>query len=236
MWDAAKAYLDRGGRLMVFGGNGFYWRIAYHAELPGVIEVRRSGPAIRTWETDPGEAFQSFDGQRGGLWRAIGRAPQSIAGVGFVAEGFDLGTYYVRRKDSFDPRAAFIFAGVGADELIGNFGLQGGGAAGVEIDRADHRLGTPSHALILASSEGHSESMRLVNEEISIMIPNVTAPGNAKISADMVFFETPNGGAVFNTGSIAWAGSLSHNGYANNVATITGNVLRRFLDPASLVR
>lgn len=48
----------------------------------------------------------------------------------------------------------------------------------------------------------------------------------------MVFFETPNGGAVFNTGSIAWAGSLSHNGYANNLSTITRNVLRRFRDPS----
>ena len=46
----------------------------------------------------------------------------------------------------------------------------------------------------------------------------------------MVFFETPNGGAVFSTGSIAWAGALSHNSYDNNVARITGNVLRRFID------
>jgi N,N-dimethylformamidase len=45
----------------------------------------------------------------------------------------------------------------------------------------------------------------------------------------MVFFTAPNGGAVFSTGSIAWAGSLSHNGYENNVARITTNVLRRFL-------
>ena len=50
----------------------------------------------------------------------------------------------------------------------------------------------------------------------------------------MVFFETPNGGAVFSTGSIAWAGSLGHNGYANNVARITGNVLQRFIDPTPL--
>ena len=40
-----------------------------------------------------------------------------------------------------------------------------------------------------------------------------------------------NGGAVFSTGSIAWAGSLAHNGYDNNVARITENVVRRFLDP-----
>jgi N,N-dimethylformamidase len=73
MWDATKGYVDGGGRLMVLGGNGFYWRIAFHPVLPGVMEVRRNGPAIRTWETQPGEDFHSFDGKRGGLWRAHGR-------------------------------------------------------------------------------------------------------------------------------------------------------------------
>lgn len=231
MWDAASAYVNRGGRLMVMGGNGFYWRIAYHRELPHVIEVRRSGPAIRTWETAPGEDFQSFDGQRGGLWRALGRPPQTIQGTGFVAEGFDLSACYRRNPASFDPRAGFIFEGIGDDEPIGDFGLQGGGAAGVEVDRADFALGTPRHALVLASSEGHTESYRLVNEEVSIMIPNVTGPTNERIGADLVFFETRGGGAVFTTGSIAWCGSLSHEGYANNVSRISENVLRRFLNP-----
>jgi N,N-dimethylformamidase len=50
----------------------------------------------------------------------------------------------------------------------------------------------------------------------------------------MVFFECANGGGVFSTGSITWAASLSHNGYDNNVARITGNVLRRFIEPAPL--
>ena len=54
------------------------------------------------------------------------------------------------------------------------------------------------------------------------------------VRCDMVFFETPNGGAVFSTSSIAWAGSLSHNNYDNNVSRITENVIKRFLDPAPL--
>jgi N,N-dimethylformamidase len=37
---------------------------------------------------------------------------------------------------------------------------------------------------------------------------------------------------VFSTGSIAYAGSLSANGYDNNIARLTTNVLRRFADPA----
>ncbi|MBT5435024.1 MAG: hypothetical protein P8Q36_10400 [Alphaproteobacteria bacterium] len=47
----------------------------------------------------------------------------------------------------------------------------------------------------------------------------------------MTFFETPADGAVFSVGSIAWGASLSHNGYDNNVARVSVNVLRRFLEP-----
>ncbi|WP_138934949.1 N,N-dimethylformamidase beta subunit family domain-containing protein [Roseovarius arcticus] len=231
MWDGVKSYTDGGGRMMVMGGNGFYWRIAFHPRLSGVIEVRRSGPAIRTWETQPGEEYHAFDGKLGGLWRAQGRPPQSIGGVGFISEGFDLSTGYRRTDAGRGRRTAFVFDGVEGD-WIGGFGLQGGGAAGVEIDHADTALGTPTHTVILASSEGHTEAYRLVNEEMSITVPTVTAPAEARIAADMVFFETRGGGAVFNTGSIAWAGSLSHDDYTNNVSQITGNVLRRFLDPA----
>jgi N,N-dimethylformamidase len=50
----------------------------------------------------------------------------------------------------------------------------------------------------------------------------------------MVFYETPNGGAVFSVSSIAWAGALAHTGYSNNVSRITENVIRRFLDPIPL--
>jgi len=43
-----------------------------------------------------------------------------------------------------------------------------------------------------------------------------------------VYFETTAGGAVFSTGSITFCGSLSQNGYENNVSRILENVLRRF--------
>ena len=54
---------------------------------------------------------------------------------------------------------------------------------------------------------------------------------NPNLRADITFHETAGGGAVFSTGSIAWIGSLSWNGFDNNVAGVTANVLRRFLDP-----
>ena len=174
MLDAVSAYTAGGGRLMYMGANGFYWRIAYHGDQPGVIEVRRGEGGIRTWAAEPGEYYQSFNGEYGGLWRRNGRPPQVLTGVGFTAQGFDVSSYYRRQPGSFDPRAAFIFEGVGRDELIGDFGLVGGGAAGLELDRADPLLGTPPHALVLASSEGHSDLYMVVCEEILVNSPHLT--------------------------------------------------------------
>lgn len=234
MWDALHAYLQRGGRLMYLGANGFYWRIAFHADLPGVIELRRVEDGVRDWSGEPGEYYMSFTGEYGGLWRRNGRPPQTIVGVGFVAQGFDVSSYYVRRPDSFDPRAAFIFEGIGAEEKIGDFGLVGGGAAGLELDIVDRALGSPPHTLVLAASEGHGQAYILVPEEVTSTFPNTDGTQNPRVRAELAFFETPNGGAVFSTGSIAWAGSLSHSRNQNNVSRITDNVLRRFRDPKPL--
>ncbi len=230
MWDAMKAWIDRGGRLMYMGGNGWYWRIAFHDELPGVIELRRAEDGIRTWIAEPGEYYHSFNGEYGGLWRRIGRAPNVMCGVGFIAQGFDVSSYYRRGPDADNPRAAFIFEGV-RDEIIGNFGLIGGGAAGIELDCITTDLGSPLNMLRLASSEDHSPMMLLVNEEFGVVPPNLGGDLNPRVRADLAFGETPSSGAIFATSSIAWCGSLSHNRYDNNVSQITWNVLKRFTDP-----
>ncbi|MEX1110090.1 MAG: N,N-dimethylformamidase beta subunit family domain-containing protein [Dongiaceae bacterium] len=231
MWDAAVEYQQQGGRLMYLGGNGFYWRHAVHPEKPHVIEIRRAESGARYWGTAPGEAYHSFTGEYGGLWRRLGRAPQGLVGVGTVATGFDFGSYYRRMKDAANPRAAWIFEGV-ADEIIGDFGSKGGGAAGEEIDRADFSLGTPAHALILARSEAHSRYFNLAPEETLFHHPTINGEEAEACYADIVFYECPNGGALFATGSISWPAALAHEGYDNNVSRITENVLRRFADDA----
>lgn len=234
MLGAIETWLGGGGRLMYMGGNGFYWRIAWHPEKAGVIEVRRGENGTRTWVAEAGEYYLASTGEMSGLWRSSGFSSHRLVGISFASEGFDASSYYRRKPGSFDPRAAFIFAGVGADEKIGDFGVIGGGAAGLELDIADPLMGTPPHALLLASSENHTNVYVLTPEEMYSTYPGYDGIEDPKVRADMVFFETPNGGAVFATGSIAWAASLSHAGYANNVARITGNVLRRFIDPKPL--
>jgi N,N-dimethylformamidase len=235
MLDGIEDYLTAGGRLMYLGGNGFYWITSYHPDKPHVIEVRKGEGGSRAWQARPGEYFHSTTGERGGLWRNRARAPQKLVGVGFAAQGFDHSAYYRRMPDSHDRRAEFIFEGIAEDEVIGDFGLSGGGAAGHELDRYDLTLGTPPDTLLLASSEGHSDNIQRVVEEISFNYPGAGGTQDPGVRSDVVYFTTAGGGAVFAASSIAWCGSLAHNNYDNNVSLITENVLRRFVSDQPLV-
>ena len=227
--DALQKYRDAGGRLMYLGGNGFYWRVALHQSEPGAIEIRRAESGIRAWAAEPGEYYNAFDGAYGGLWRRNGRPPQRLAGVGFSAQGQFEGSYYRRKVDLDDPEVSWVFEGI-EDEILGDFGLSGGGAAGFELDRADPRLGTPENVRILASSENHSETFVLVPEEHLTHITNwPNEPVQDLLRADMVYFDVAGGGAVFATGSITFCGSLPHNDFNNNISALIGNVLNRFL-------
>jgi N,N-dimethylformamidase len=231
MLDALAAYLGRGGRLMYMGGNGFYWRVSYPATHPGMIEMRRAEDGTRAWVESTGEYYHSSTGEYGGLWRRQGRAPNTLVGVGFVAQGFDRSSYYRRTPASRDPRARFIFDGID-DDVLGDFGVAWGGAAGLELDAFNPSLGSPAWALVVAASEDHSNAFQLVNEEMNVSFAGADGQFSPAVRADMVFYEHPGGGAVFSTGSIAYVGSLAHKGYDNNISRLTMNVLRRFLDPA----
>jgi N,N-dimethylformamidase len=230
MWDGLAAWLERGGRFMYPGGNGFYWKIDYPESHPGMIEVRRAEGGTRAWAELPGEYLHASTGELGGLWRRNGRTPNALVGVGFIAQGFDYATHYRRTAQSEDPRVAWMFAGV-TEERLGDYGCALGGAAGMEIDSASTVLGTPAHALVVASSVGHSKVMNLVVEEINCGFTGAYGGTWPAVRADIVFFETPAGGAVWSTGSISYLGSLAHDDYRNGISRLTANVLRRFLDP-----
>ena len=144
----------------------------------------------------------------------------------FRSQGFERATYYERTEASRSSCAAWIFDGVD-EERIGTSGL-GGGAAGQEIDRYDPALGSPAHAVVLASATEFGPDMLRTKEEFEGSVH--FTPPDPYVRADIVFYETPAGGAVFSVGSIAWFGALARNEYDNDVARITENVVRRFLD------
>ena len=228
--DALQQYRDQGGHLAYLGGNGFYWRVAIHPENSSLIEIRRAEGGIRAWAAEPGEYYNAFDGQYGGLWRRNGRPPQALAGVGFSSQGRFFGSYYRRTPDSYDQRFSWMFEGI-TDELIGDFGFSGGGAAGFELDRYDRYLGSPENAVVIASSENHNDTFVLVPEEQLTHITNWPGvPNEELIRADMLYFDTSSGGAVFSTGSITFCGSLPYNDFDNNISRLMRNIFNKFLD------
>lgn len=225
--DALAGYRDAGGALLYLGGNGFYWRIARHAENDSLIEIRRAEGGIRAWAAEPGEYYHAFDGAYGGLWRRNGRPPQDLVGIGFAAQGQFLGRPY--RRIATDPSLDWVFEGL-RGAVFGDSGLSGHGAAGFELDHADPKLGAPGRVTVLARSFDEGDEFILVPEERLTHITNLTGgPEDEAKHAEMVLVDCPGGGVVFATGSITFCGSLPAQGYDSDVARLLGNVLHRFM-------
>ena len=236
MLAAYESYQLNGGRWIYLGSDGFYWVSEYHPDNTNIIEVRKGEAGTRAWTANPGEYNNAFDGKFGGMWRARGRIPTKVCGLTFTAYGFDVSSYYRREPDSKRPECSWIFEGVGEDEIIGDFGLVGGGAAGLELDRYDLEFGTPHNAYLLARSENHTNLMLQVNEEIHFSVRGYYGGGteNPMVRADMIYYKTPKDGALFAPGSLSWCGSLSYNSYNNNVSKILENAIRGFLKEGPL--
>jgi len=226
--DALRDFRDNGGSLNYLGGNGFYWRIAIHKENKNILEIRRPEGGIRAWASEPGEAYNAFDGTYGGLWRRSGRAPQELVGVGFTAQGNFYGHPYKRK--CFESKFDWVFEGIKEDQ-IGDFGFSGNGAAGFELDHIDSHLTSIKDITLLAQSKASKnpeENFILVPESQLTHLSNIKhLPEDEILQADMVYFEIPGGGSVFSTGSITFCGSLPWNKFDNNVSKLLENIINK---------
>jgi N,N-dimethylformamidase len=231
MLDAYEQYVSGGGRLMYMGGNGMYWVTGYDPEDEQVVEIRRWG-GTQAWLAPPGEYHLSCTGELGGLWRFRGRAPQKTFGVGFVAAGRSFASAgYVRQATGSSTEWVF-------SELSGDrFGREGtsGGAAGLEIDSVDTRLGTPESTIVLATSVGHPDEMLEARENFNMTSRVLGGARNPKVHADLVLIPREHGGAVFSTGSIAFAGALANDKWDGDVSRLLGNVFDRFVSGAPVL-
>jgi N,N-dimethylformamidase len=222
--EALEAWQSGGdGRLLYLGGNGFHAMVAVVPGAPHVLELRRRGAEVGLWEAAPGEAAHAVTGELGGLWRHHSPTPSRLTGLTYCTMGFANGVGYRMLPASGDPRAAFLVEGLDEAVLdgsapLGERGLWFGAAVAYECDRADRDRGTPQHALVIAGSDPLPGAYEATDS-------------SGEREAHLVLFETPAGGAVFSVGSIAFAGALPVDGYANPTATMIGNVLRRFAAP-----
>ncbi|KAK8170116.1 hypothetical protein IWX90DRAFT_502290 [Phyllosticta citrichinensis] len=228
--NAYSAYARGGGSIMYLGGNGFYWVSVTDPKRPHRQEVRRGDQGCRSFGLPAGETIHSLNGQQGALWRSRGRPAQSLFGVGSAACGTGPGVPYAPTAAALKPEFSWLWHRIPPQDrsLIGVEGF-GGGASGDEIDRLDFDLGTPLNAVLLASSLRHSDKFGLFNEEQMFPMVDTLGPECDRVRSDIVFYETAAGGCVFSVGSINWYSSLAYDGYRNNCAQLTENVLRRVI-------
>jgi N,N-dimethylformamidase beta subunit-like protein len=223
--DALQAYLGTGGNLAYLGGNGFCLMTALDPGDPTIMEMRRCAADMR-WEGGAGEDHLQLTGMPAGLWNARGRMQFAMVGVSWNATGMVEGAPYRRTPASFDPRVAHLFEGIGQNEPIGEKGAFLGAAASYEVDFANVVMGTPPHALVIATAA-------IAGNFFYAPFPTLQAVGSeneaTRRRADMVYFETGNGGAVFSASSIGWNGALSHHDDQNAASRLTANVLRSFI-------
>lgn len=229
-FDAVDLYTRSGGRFLYGGGNGWFWSVGRLPGFPGIIESRNFH--------EIGERMLT-NGEMGGLMAETGRKTGVVFGNEMAGMIFNGSSPYRRLEDADNPRAAWVFEGTREGEEFGDYGVDRvhGGAAGFEIDRYNPGNGVPRHALHLATSAELRPKIEDVKlNTLPLVISYHPSPGDIWAAADLVFFETPNGGAMFSTGSITWFSSTLENGFDNDVARISRNVIDRFLDPAPFPR
>jgi N,N-dimethylformamidase len=222
--DHVADFTANGGRFMYIGGNGWFWSVAQNPAFPGVMETRNFSDVADRYLTN---------GERGGLMVETGRHTGPVFGNEMGGMVFNGSSPYRKLEDAKNPRAAWIFEGTKEGKVFGDYGIDRvkGGAAGFEIDVYKPNNGAPRHTLHLATAEPLKpkiEDVKLGN--LPLTIAYHPSDGKPWADADLLFFETPKGGAMFSTGSITWISSTLENNFDNDVAVITRNVIKRFLD------
>ena len=225
--DAFDAMLCRGGQALVLSGNTMYLRVSFDAEM-GVMEQRKNegrGADPASAELRPpagpyGEAFHSQDWARGGQLRAVGRSAASIIGLETAGWGFadaeDFGVYHVAEPAHplFNQPHAL---GLAPGQTFGH--APGGGlprAIGHEWDlstatllrmtrhtRPGSPLPEPPAGLSVIA-----QGIRRVPGPMDTYLDwhSQVTESLGGLSAEMIYWERPQGGRVFHAGAVgaAW--------------------------------
>ncbi|MES2695760.1 MAG: LamG domain-containing protein [Verrucomicrobiota bacterium] len=215
-------YLRRGGNLIVLSGNSMLWRVTFSPD-EAIIECRKvDAPGEQMKPHERAECWHAHDGKRGGMFRDNPHPSYKLIGLdmlGFVNEP-SFGPYVVDAADHFlfhQPEATGLKAG---DE----FGQGPGGAmpraGGHEMDirmstfAALQEQPTPAGATMPTDPAGMT---RLANGTSDWTKPGASAfdyffrrikPTKPQ-GPEMIYWERPEGGKVFNAGSIASGWSLA---------------------------
>lgn len=222
MYHGLEAYLRGGGQVVVLSGNSLFWRVSFNPEGT-ILECRKvDAPGDQLPPARRGECWHSHDGMRGGLLRECGYPGWKLIGLDTLGwnnqdEPHNFGPYVAERTDHFlfrEPEPT----GLSAGERFGWAGRdQVPMANGHEIDvrlstlAALQETPPPEGAVMPEDPPG---LVRLANGIIPWNVGGAAfdyffrpIKPSTDQGGEMVYWERPEGGRVFNAGSIGagWA-------------------------------
>lgn len=244
--EALDDFLKRGGSAVVLSGNTMYLRVSYDEDFTVMEQRKVNGPSHDN--TKPpvgppagpfGEQYHSQDWARGGRLRSSGRPAADIIGLetaGWAFErGDDFGVYHV------DQPAHALFnephpLGLAKGETFGH--APGGGlprAIGHEWDLTISTLskvtkdpaGGGSLPPIPQGIEVIAKGIRKKPGKLDAYLDYFSQPTQSLdgLSAEMIYWERPQGGSVFHAGAVGAAWVI---GCDPNFGKLLQNVLHRF--------
>lgn len=241
MYRGLEKYLARGGTAVVLSGNSLFWRVSYN-DAGTILECRKvDAPGNQLPPDHRGECWHSHDGLRGGLANECGFPGWKLVGLttlGWNNQGNpkNFGPYVADRTDHFlfkqpekvDLKAGEKFGWPGKDDQtpLANgheFDIRLSTIAGLQEKSSPAGLRVPSDPAgmvrlangIIPWKEGGSAFDYWFNP----IRPKTDQGG------EMIYWERPEGGRVFNAGSIGsgwvlWADP--------KMQTLMRNVLHHF--------
>ncbi len=240
MYRGLERYLQRGGKVIVLSGNSLFWRVSFNREGT-IMECRKvDAPGDQLRPEQRGEAWHSQDGLRGGLlrecgypgWRLIGLETLGWNNHGnpanfgpWIAEATDHPVFNEPEPTGLKPGDRFGWAGPGRLPM----------SNGHEFDVRLSTLAAmaagpvPEGAVMPQDPPG---IQRLANgvipwEHGGVALDYFARPVRPPDDqgGEMIWWERPEGGTVFNAGTIGAGWALAAD---ERWSTLLRNVLHRF--------
>lgn len=213
---AIQHFVDRGGRIIVLGGNTCWWQVRFEDGGKTMVCYKSANRdplygidnsvVTENWGRDP-----------------INEPENSLIGVSFEHGGYvnhdsvllginGSGGYTVFHSDDW------IFRGTNVRD--GDIFGHASAIVGYEVDGALYYWGRDS-MMALIGADRTPRNFRILG-----LSPAASESGGTTGAATMGYYIMPNGGAVFNAATINWSDGLAMGD--TTVEWVTRNVMRRF--------
>lgn len=228
---AVEQFLGNGGTVVVLSANTMFWRV--DLDTPGMLGCRKLGSGMlgSKW-TSAGEIYHGHELARGGLMRFSSRPAWKL--IGLETAGWGVGMDFLPYTRTHTHHRLFEFPhplNISAGDLFGYF--HGIGIVGHEYDVRPSILVAATPTMPpgyeeVADPPGITVLAQCFSDRKIIdywAVENMASENPTRVLSEVILWDRPDGGRVFNIGSVAAPWGLY---YDEAVDRLVRNVLHAF--------